>query len=61
MERAWEGFEQPREFGKCCRAVAEREDGEEEVGQNGTGKRGGDRTEKGPRAIRNAGRCMATR
>lgn len=46
MERAWEGFQQPGELGKCGRAVEERQDTEEEVEQNGTGKRRGTELEK---------------
>lgn len=56
MERAREGFQQPRELGKCGRAVAEREGGTE-----WDRKEEGDRTGKGPRAIGNGGRCMTTR
>lgn len=56
MERAWEGFQQPGELGRGARAVAEREGGTE-----WDRKEEGDRAGKGPRAIGNAGRCMATR
>lgn len=46
MERAWEGFQRPQELRKCGRAVAEREDREEEVGQSRTAKRRGTELKK---------------
>lgn len=46
MERAWEGFQWPQELRKCGRAVAEREDREEEVGQSRTAKRRGTELKK---------------